>query len=39
MGGWSSGDAHGGWAERNLLLVALQQEQLFKALLLAICKA
>lgn len=39
MGGQSSGDAQGGWAERNLLLVALQWEQLFKALLLAIYKA
>lgn len=39
--GWrSSGDARGGWAERNLLLLALQWEQLFGGLLLlAICKA
>lgn len=38
-GGQSSGDPQGAWADRNLLLVALQWEQLFKALLLAVCEA
>lgn len=36
----AQGMLKGGWAERNLLLVASQQElQLFKALMFAICKA